>query len=208
MTLLKPKKVIFFGDSITWHGPDEDGFITLMKNRLKTEGKIDQFELIGAGVSGNKIYDLFFRFQKDILDKQPDVVVIYIGINDVWHKSQSGTGTDANRYLNFYSAMVKILKDRGIEVVLCTPSVIGEKKDFTNPQDGDLNAYGQIVREIALKYNCNLVDLRKEMIKYLQVNNPDNAEKGILTRDRVHMNATGNKFIADQMYPVLFAKQR
>lgn len=204
MNLLKPKKIIFFGDSITWHGVDQDGFITLMKERLKTDGKADEYELIGAGVSGNKIYDLYFRFQKDVLDKQPDVVIIYIGINDVWHKVQSGTGTDINRYTNFYISMIKNLKDKGIRVILCTPSVIGEKKDNTNEQDGDLNLYAKTVRTLTKQYNCDLVDLRKEMVNYEDKNNPEDVEKGILTRDKVHMNPTGNKFIADLMYPMIF----
>ncbi|EOR94607.1 Histone acetyltransferase [Arcticibacter svalbardensis MN12-7] len=51
------------------------------------DGKADEFQFYGAGVPGNKIYDLFLLFQKDILDKQPDIVVFYIGINDVWHKA-------------------------------------------------------------------------------------------------------------------------
>ena len=42
-------------------------------------------EVIGAGVSGNKVPDLQKRLQRDVLDKQPSLVVIYIGINDVWH---------------------------------------------------------------------------------------------------------------------------
>ncbi|EOR95270.1 lipase/acylhydrolase family protein [Arcticibacter svalbardensis MN12-7] len=204
MALVQPKKVFFFGDSITSHGPDADGFITLMQKRLKDERKTDQFELFGAGVPGNKVYDLFFRLKQDILDKAPDVVVIYIGINDVWHKAEFGTGTDEGRYISFYSSMIEILKSKGIRVILCTPSIIGEKKNFVNPQDGGLNQYSQIVRDLALKYECDLVDLRKAMVEYEIKNNTADVEKGVLTRDRVHMNATGNKFIADTMYPIIF----
>jgi lysophospholipase L1-like esterase len=34
-------------------------------------------------------------------------------------------------------------------------------------------------------------------------NNPTNAEKGILTNDRVHLNAKGNAFVAEAMWKAL-----
>ncbi|MBC8081579.1 MAG: G-D-S-L family lipolytic protein, partial [Hymenobacter sp.] len=188
---LKPKKIIFFGDSITAHGVDPDGFITLSRKRLETQNKAADYELVGAGVPGNKIYDLYFRLDADVLSKQPDVVVVYIGVNDVWHKVQSGTGTDANRLAKFYAAIIEKTQATKAKVVLCTPAVIGERKDNTNEQDGDLNQYSQVVRELAAKYKCPLVDLRKQFQDHNAQHNPQNEEKGILTRDKVHLNPTG-----------------
>jgi lysophospholipase L1-like esterase len=53
---------------------------------------------------------------------------------------------------------------------------------------------------LAKEYKCGLVDLRKEFLAYNLANNPENNEKGILTSDRVHLNAAGNKMVADLMY--------
>jgi lysophospholipase L1-like esterase len=39
--------------------------------------------------------------ENDVLAKTPDIVFIYIGVNDVWHKSTSGTGTDADKFEKF-----------------------------------------------------------------------------------------------------------
>ena len=91
-----PKKILFFGDSITELGVKENGYISLMSDRLSKTKKSEKYQLIGSGIGGNKVYDLFFRMEKDVLTKQPDVVVIWIGVNDVWHKSMFGTGTDLN----------------------------------------------------------------------------------------------------------------
>ncbi|MFD1255446.1 SGNH/GDSL hydrolase family protein [Mucilaginibacter terrae] len=203
MQPVKPKRVIFFGDSITWHGPDPDGFITLMQNRLKENKLADRYELIGAGVSGNKIYDLYFRLNKDVLSKNPDMVFIYIGVNDVWHKIQTGTGTDLNRFEKFYSAIIEQIQAAGAKVVLCTPAVIGEKKANTNEQDGDLNLYAKTVNNLAVKYKCEFIDLRKEFTQYNEQNNIRNEEKGVLTRDKVHLNAAGNQMVAKLMYDKL-----
>ncbi len=202
----KPLRVIFFGDSITQAGVGPKGYITMMTEMLKTNNQSSQFELMGAGIGGNKVYDLYLRIEDDVLSKKPDVVFIYVGINDVWHKSSSGTGTDPDKYVKFYEAMIKKLKAQNIRIILCTPTVIGEKNDNSNMQDGDLNQYAKIIRDIASKNSLQLCDLRKYFQDYLAQNNPENKEKDILTSDRVHLNDTGNKFLADKMMEALLKK--
>ncbi|WP_420146824.1 SGNH/GDSL hydrolase family protein [Spirosoma sp.] len=203
MTTAKPTRIIFFGDSITQAGVNPGGYI----DRLKKVMPADQYELIGAGIGGNKIYDLFLRMDEDVLAKQPNVVVIWVGVNDVWHKATSGTGTDPDKFIKFYNAVVKKLQAANIKVVLCTPAAIGEKTDMTNQQDGDLNQYSKFIRDISQSQNLPLVDLRKAFLEYDLQNNPENKDRGILTTDRVHLNDTGNQFVADQMQKVLTASK-
>jgi len=189
----RPAKVIFFGDSITQAGVKPGGFISLM------QASQTPYELVGAGIGGNKVYDLYFRMEDDVLKLKPEIVVIYVGVNDVWHKQTHQTGTDPSRFISFYSEMIKKMQSAGIKVIVCTPAVIGEKTDFSNPQDGDLNSYSQLIRNLAKQYNCTLVDLRKEFLAHNLVHNPDNKESGILTTDRVHLNPAGNKLVAELM---------
>ncbi|HET6996404.1 MAG TPA: GDSL-type esterase/lipase family protein [Chitinophagaceae bacterium] len=199
----KKTKVIFFGDSITFAGANPGGYIMRIDTMCRNEGMGDRFEFSGAGISGNKVYDLYLRMDDDVLAKNPDVVVIYIGVNDVWHKATSGTGTDPDKFERFYSAILKKLKDRNIKAILCTPAAIGEKTDFTNQQDGDMNAYSNIIRGLAQKNNLPLADLRKAFLDYNLKNNPENKDRGILTTDRVHLNAKGNQLVADEMWKLI-----
>ena len=196
-------KVIFFGDSITQAGVQPNGYITKLDSIIKQSHLPDSVELIGAGIGGNKVYDLYLRMEDDVLNKNPDVVVIYVGINDVWHKASSGTGTDADKFEKFYRAIIKKLQSKNIKVIVCTPSVIGERNDNSNQQDGDLNQYSKIIRAIAKDLSIPVCDLREGFLTYLKTNNPTNAEKEILTSDRVHLNNKGNLFVATQMWPVL-----
>ena len=200
-----PKKfrVVFFGDSITQAGVQPTGYITKMDSIIKQGKPSDSIELIGAGIGGNKVYDLYLRMETDVLAKNPDIVLIYVGINDVWHKASSGTGTDADKYEKFYRAIIKKLQDKNIKVIVCTPSVIGERNDNSNQQDGDLNYYSNIIRNIAKDLSLPVCDLRKAFQDYLAANNPTNVDKGILTTDRVHLNPKGNVFVAEQMWKVL-----
>ena len=199
----KKTKIIFFGDSITQAGVQAGGYIVRIDSMCKMEGSGDKYEFIGAGIGGNKVYDLYLRMENDVLAKTPDVVIIYIGVNDVWHKSTSGTGTDADKFEKFYQAIIDKLKAKSIKIILSTPAAIGEKTDFSNPQDGDMNEYSNIIRRIASKNNLALVDLRKAFLDHNLKNNPANKDRGILTTDSVHLNAKGNQLVADEMWRVI-----
>ncbi|GAA4405747.1 SGNH/GDSL hydrolase family protein [Nibrella viscosa] len=199
----RPRRVIFFGDSITQAGVNPGGYITRLNGMLAKQNLASEYELIGAGIGGNKVYDLFLRLEDDVLAKKPDLTFIYIGVNDVWHKRSYGTGTDPDKFVRFYEAIIKKLQANGSKVILVTPAVIGERTDHSNDQDGDLNRYSALIRELAAKNNLPLCDLRKAFLDYNLKNNPKNEEKGILTTDRVHLNDAGNQLVADEMYKLM-----
>ena len=219
-------KVVFLGDSITEAGvydnevgvpsgdtliyPKYTGFITLLKNDIE-----DNIELIGKGVSGNKVSNLLERYKEDVLSLNPDIVFIYIGINDVWHKYDFGTGTDILFYENGLRKIIADIKSNGARVVLCTPTVIGENKgEFTlvnkfkdietmEIMNGDLDAYSDVIRKLSSELDTDLIDLRKIFVNYILENNPNNEPAGITTYDGVHLNDLGNKLIADEMLKFL-----
>ncbi|HEY2350412.1 MAG TPA: GDSL-type esterase/lipase family protein [Puia sp.] len=193
----KKIKVVFFGDSITEAAVKPHGFI-MIDDSLLNVGGTTNYDLIGAGISGNKVYDLYLRMEDDVISKSPDIVVIWVGVNDVWHKKM-GTGTDADKFERFYLALIKKFRAAGIKVIVCTPATIGEKYDNTNEQDGDLNHYSNIIRRIATDQDLTLVDMRAEFEAYEKLNNKNNLDRGILTADGVHLNDAGNMFVAKLM---------
>lgn len=199
----KKEKVVFFGDSITQMGVSKGGYIDLMNTSFQQKGLQNNYELIGAGIGGNKVYDLYLRMPEDVMDKKPSTVVIWVGVNDVWHKTGAGTGTDIDKYEKFYVAIIKKLQSKKIKVIVTTPAAIGEKKDGTNAQDKDIDAYSDVIRKLATQNNCKLVDLRKIFMDYEKQHNTDNKELGILTTDRVHLNDAGNRLVADEMMKAL-----
>ncbi|QGW26726.1 SGNH/GDSL hydrolase family protein [Phnomibacter ginsenosidimutans] len=200
---VQKKKVVFFGDSITQMGVNNGGYIWRMQQMLEQKKLSSQYELIGAGIGGNKVYDLYLRMESDVLDKNPDIVFIYIGVNDIWHKATSQTGTDFDKFGKFYTAIINKLKAKNIEVILVTPAGIGELKGNANPQDADLNKYSDAIRQLANTHQLKLVDLRAFWQSYNEANNPNNQEKGQLSYDRVHLNDTGNQLVAEAMLKAL-----
>ncbi|HSB92589.1 MAG TPA: SGNH/GDSL hydrolase family protein [Flavitalea sp.] len=203
----KKQKVVFFGDSITQAGVEAGGYITVLRDLLEKKGMKDSYELVGAGIGGNKVYDLYLRLEDDVLSKNPDIVVIWVGVNDVWHKRTFGTGTDPDKFEKFYHAIIKKFTDKNIKVMICTPAAIGEKTDFSNQLDGDLNQYSTIIRQIGATDKVPVIDLRKAFLDYNLQHNKENKDRDVLTSDGVHLNATGNQFVADKMFEALTGKK-
>ena len=204
------KKVIFLGDSITQNAvinsEDFKGFISLLEENVN-----QNTELIGKGIGGDKVSDLLTRYRDDVIKLNPDIVFIYIGINDVWHKYDYGTGTDIDLYENGLRQIINDLKENGVEIILCTPTVIGENKgEFTlvnqfkdietmEIMNNDLDDYSDVIRKLSKEFDTKLLDLRKIFMQFISENNPENKSKGVLTTDGVHLNNLGSKLIADEM---------
>ena len=209
-------KVVFLGDSITQAGESKEGegtykgFITSLKENVGQE-----MELINKGIGGNKVSDLLLRYKYDVLELNPNIVFIYIGINDVWHKYDWGTGTDIDVYEDGLRKIITDIKIKGAKIILCTPTVIGENSgefklnnsfkniDTMDIMNKDLDAFSDVIRNLSSEFNTELLDLRKKFKDYISENNTENVSKGILTYDGVHLNNQGNKLIADEMIKFL-----
>ena len=200
--LKKGDRIVFLGDSITQAGDQPDGYISVVREFLKTRHAKLELEVIGAGVGGHKVPDLEKRLDRDVLAHKPQVVVIYIGINDVWH-SQNGKGTSKADYEAGLERLIERIEKAGARVVLCTPSVIGEKPAGTNSLDKMLGEYAGISRSVAAKTRVQLLDLNREFHGYLGRHNPLGSGQGVLTSDGVHLNVSGNRFVAARMLEAL-----
>ncbi|MBE3069889.1 MAG: SGNH/GDSL hydrolase family protein [Acidobacteria bacterium] len=209
--LAKGDRIVFLGDSITEGGGGKTGYITLIQEALSAQHKDLGIETVNAGISGHKVPDLQGRLDKDVIAKKPTIVFIYIGINDVWHwhKQADGTMTGGTTKEAFEAGLKDIIariKAAGARVILCTPTVIGEKPDGKNERDAMLEEYSALSRGVAKGTGTPLLDLRNAFIAYLKKHNKENKDRGILTADSVHLSDAGNRLVADQMLGALGAK--
>jgi lysophospholipase L1-like esterase len=190
--------IVFLGDSITQQGAGPTGYVTLFRETLEKTRPNSGIKVIGAGIGGHKVPDLEARLDKDVLAHKPNVVVIYIGINDVWH-SKNGKGTPPDKNEAGLRNLITRCTAAGARVVLSTPSVIGEKHDGTNELDKMLTEYADITRKVATETETTLLDLHAKFLSYLKEYNVANQPQGILTTDTVHLNDAGNRFVAVRM---------
>jgi sialate O-acetylesterase len=200
--LKQGERIVFLGDSITQAGARGNGYVRQVDDAIQRQHPDYGVTVIGAGISGHKVPDCQKRLERDVLSKMPSVVVIYIGINDVWHWSRN-RGTKKEDFDAGLRDMIAKIKAVNARVILCTPTVIGEKTDGSNKFDEMLEEYSAISRKVAAETDSQMLDLRKAFMDYLKANNPDNKDRGILTGDTVHLNAAGNTKVAELMLDAL-----
>jgi lysophospholipase L1-like esterase len=211
--LRKGDTIAIFGDSVTLQGDGEKGYIGLLRAAIaKAERTKDLgVRLIGHGLNGGRVPtvlegkspwgDIGGKME-DLLKKEaPTVVVVLLGINDVWHGEK---GTSAKDFEAGLRAMLGLVSKVGAIPLLCTPQGIGEKPHGQNPLDKQLDEYCGIVRALAKEKKVALCDLRAafgERLKREKDKDGKGEEKdsGILTYDGVHMNDAGNELIAREM---------
>ena len=149
-SLKKNERMIFLGDSITQGGARPGGYVDLFKNKLASDYSELGATIIGAGISGNKVPDLQRRLERDVLSKKPTLVFIYIGINDVHWKQNKGTKKDV--FEAGLRHIISKIEAKGSRVILCTPTVIGEKTDGSNKFDSMLEEYSSISKRSCQGY--------------------------------------------------------
>lgn len=190
-------KISFFGDSITMQG----GYVRLIEESLANQ-KAD-VTIFRHGLNGGRVLTLLEGKSpwgslggpmKEILSKEkPDIAVVFIGVNDVWHAEK---GTTEKEFEKGLRKIIQLCSMSECKVVLSTLAVIGEKTDGSNPDDKKLDHYAAITLNVAKETGAVPVYARSAFLQRLKAENK-NAEKGTLTTDGVHMNPAGDALLAD-----------
>ena len=197
-------RIFFLGDSITKQGNREGGFVNLIRQHFARQRKQWGVEVIGAGVNGNTVFDALQRISSDVFERKPNVVVAYLGINDIWNYLKKPAGAvSPERYETGIRQLVKECHSRQVRVVLCTPSVIGEVPTGGNSLDKKLDEYSEIVRKVAKESGSGLCDLRKALTEGLAAKKGRKKPRGIFTYDGVHLNDAGNRLVSEVVLTTL-----
>lgn len=201
------KRIVCLGDSITQGGEGPGGYVWLVRHYLQALYPQQNIEVLNAGISGHKSNDMLARFQRDVLDKKPDLVTISVGVNDVWHgfmdfqaRKEIPDGNGPNRvpldaYRRNVEEMVTRAKAAGAKVVLLSTTLIYE--DLRSAPNRRLVRYNAALKEIARKQGALFVDYQKPFQQLVKTyRDTTGARDNLLTTDGVHMNAAGNRVMA------------
>ena len=161
--------ILFFGDSITDAGRNRDakagepggwggGYVHQIAAYLGAQDPADELIFTNKGISGNRIYDLEERLKTDVLDEEPDVVSILIGINDVWRRYDSGKVSDPKEFAAAYKRILKKITKDGARLILLEPFLLPVPEDRRAWRE-DLNPKIDIVRDLAREFEAILVPL-------------------------------------------------
>ena len=199
-------KISFFGDSITMQG----GYINTIQAGLKAgEGtKAMDVKLIRHGLNGGRVPtmlegkspwgDLKGTMESLIATDKADVVVIYLGVNDVWHGKN---GTNPEDFEAGLRKMVDMGKKSGAKVALATLAMIGEKTSSDNDQEKKLDQYAEITCKVGADTGVPVANLRKVFRAYCQNHadelNVKGKKGGLLSYDGVHLKGKGCDLAAE-----------
>ncbi|MEP4078325.1 SGNH/GDSL hydrolase family protein [Haloferula sp.] len=163
-------KVVCFGDSIT-----KRGYPAILGEALDVE-------VVNAGVAGHSSAQGLRRMKKDVIDHEPDVVVIFFGTNDARVDSDRAH-VPVEQYESNLVEMVKAIEEAGAQAVICTLPPINEDEyfkrhetDLYDKEGGATKLWGRY-RAAALKVakdrRLPVVDLYGELGKQPKWMSPD-----------------------------------
>jgi lysophospholipase L1-like esterase len=198
--LLPGDRVVIAGDSITWLGAKPGNWIDTINEMVQRTHPGQNIQIFSAGVPGNTAQDLNKRMDTTVLPCNPTVVVIFIGINNIWNlPSQSNGNPDLTDYLvNLSEIIYKAKNHPGVrEVVIMSPLAIGDKYDGENKYDTKIDSMARALRFNCGKYGYPLIDIRQVVTSAEPYYNPDDDANGVLVdAGNVHPSALGNQLLA------------
>ena len=200
-------KILFLGDSITDMSRNREteyfynsyGFAypLFVEAELATKHP-GKYRVLNKGISGNRVVDLYSRIKIDCWNHTPDIVSIFIGVNDVWHGlfEGIGNGVDIERYEKVYRMLIDDTKKAlpGARFVLVTPFFL-EGSATSDRMDEFIHIYdyAKVVRRIAEDYHFPVVDLQET---FTALAGKDGADHYLY--DGVHPTIAASKIIADE----------
>lgn len=194
-------RIVFAGDSITddgrkrpigeglWGGQG-NGFVRMVDTFLAVDYPDMNIRCTNMGESGNTSTELLARWECDVNDLNPDLVVLCIGVNDVWRQfdcpacpDYAVTPEDYEDNLNKAADMTKA------KMLWLTPYYL--ETNLADPMRKRMDEYGAAMKKVAAERGITCVDLQYEFDGYLKHRHPS-----YITWDRVHPGWIGSLIIA------------
>ena len=108
-------RIVFFGDSITDAGRNREdemslgrygyGFVHDVSSTLMYQ-EPNKYQIYNRGIGGNRSIDLYARIKNDLWNLQPDLISLYVGVNDLWHEIKYKNGLEVERFEKIYKINV------------------------------------------------------------------------------------------------------
>ena len=203
--LLMNQVILFQGDSITDSGRNKEdtgfntarnlgsGYPLLAGAALLNKYEALNLKVYNKGISGNKVYQLAERWDKDCLDLKPDVLSILIGVNDLWHKLNGTYNGTIEIYRNDYIALLERTMKAlpNVKLIICEPFAVNGVKAVDDKWYPEFYDYQKSAREIAKQFKATFIPFQSVF---------DEAQKrapgSYWTGDGVHPTLAGSQLMA------------
>jgi len=202
----KNSVVLFQGDSITDAGREKEkelpnnprsfgsGYAFLAASSLLNALPEKDLVLYNRGISGNKVFQLAERWQKDCLDLKPSVLSILIGVNDYWHMRNGKYDGTVEVYESDYRKLLKRTKEDlpNVYLIICEPFYLTNTSAVDESWVKPMKQYQAAAKKLAEEFDAIWVPFQKvfdEAIKY--------APAVYWAHDGVHPSMAGAQLMAE-----------
>jgi lysophospholipase L1-like esterase len=197
--------LLFQGDSITDAGrnkrremPNEagsfgTGYALITASWILEELAGLELTIHNRGISGNKVYQLAERWDKDCIDLKPNVLSILIGVNDYWHHRNGQYDGTPGVYENDYRSLLERTRRElpGIRLVICQPFVLPGTSAVDETWLEPFNAYQEIAAKMAKEFDAVWVPFQAAFNQALHL-----APAPYWAGDGVHPSMAGAQLMA------------
>jgi lysophospholipase L1-like esterase len=205
--LRKNAIILFQGDSITDAGrqrEDENkpndqqmlgrGYPLFATANLRAKYADKDLKIYNRGISGNKVFQLAERWDKDCINLKPDLISILIGVNDYWHKRNDKYDGTLETYETDYRALLeqtlKALPD--VKIVICEPFIIHGGTALDDTWEPVFSGYRNAAGTLAKEFKLSFVPFQSVFNKALE-----KAPASYWGPDGVHPSLAGAQLMAD-----------
>lgn len=202
-------RIVFFGDSITDAGRNREdemslgrygyGFVHDVSSTLMYQ-EPNKYQIYNRGIGGNRSIDLYARIKNDLWNLQPDLISLYVGVNDLWHEIKYKNGLEVERFEKIYKMILddtlKVLPN--VKFILVSPYVMnGTRTSDEIEKFREVDKYEKVIEKIAKEYDLPLVKLQPVLNEYAKKYGDE-----YITFDGIHPNITGARIIAEEWLKV------
>lgn len=198
--------VLFQGDSITDAGRNKQqelpnnarsfgvGYAMHIASYLLEELPTKNLTVYNRGISGNKVYQLADRWEKDCLDLKPNVLSILIGVNDYWHFRNGQYDGTPEIYENDFRTLLTRTKEAlpDLKLVICQPFILTGTSAVDESWVEPFSAYQASALKIADEFGAIWVPFQEAFDKAVEL-----ADPRYWAGDGVHPSMAGAKLMAN-----------
>ncbi len=202
----KDDVVLFQGDSITDAGRNKRqelpnnawsfgvGYANHIGSWLLEEMPAKDLTIYNRGISGNKVYQLAERWDKDCLDLKPDVLSILIGVNDYWHfRNGEYDGTPEIYDIDFRELLTRTkeaLPD--LKLLVCQPFILTGTSAVDESWVEPFSAYQARAKKISDEFGATWVPFQEAFDRAVELADPT-----YWAADGVHPSMAGAQLMAN-----------
>ena len=160
--------ILFIGVSITdadhidpYYRPFGFGYVHFVANTLLAKYPHLDISIKNAGLNGNTVHDLQYRWEHDCLEHNPDILSVMIGINDLWQQYTGQCDFNTDKYELTFRRLLSLAKEKcNCKFILIEPFMFCT--DSQNEMLHGLKAYIDVVHRLVEEFEAILVPLHKK----------------------------------------------